>query len=165
MLDVRNIVSGQLFQLGYVFPQTAIGEKYLTGMGAAGFVRFDDAAVHSQTLQGMPMECSQNLTFGFLGPLNVELVEPIEGRNIYTDFLDANEAGGLHHIAWKVADIDAAAAAMKQAGLVEVQTGCFGEGTRFSYFDTRDPLGHFVELLYFDDETEMLFAELRKQAA
>jgi methylmalonyl-CoA/ethylmalonyl-CoA epimerase len=161
MLDVGTIVSGGLFQLGYVYPNVAKPQAFITSIGGRAFTRFEDAPVHNQTLRGAPMECRQNLTFGFLGPTNVELVEPIEGRNIYTEFLDAQPAGGLHHIAWKVDDIDGAIAALKALGLPEVQTGCFGAGTRFSYFDLRDRLGHFVELLYFDEETEALFKQLR----
>jgi catechol 2,3-dioxygenase-like lactoylglutathione lyase family enzyme len=106
-----------------------------------------------------------NLTFGFVGPLNIELVEPIEGTNIYTEFLATQPMGGLHHVAWKVDDIDSSRRAMTNAGMEEVQAGRFGAGTRFSYFDTRQPLGHFTELLYFDEETEALFAQLRGAAA
>jgi len=159
---LAGIAQGGLFQLGYVFPRIATGETYLATLGARGFTHFPDAPVHSQTLRGEPMVCRQNLAFGFLGPLNVELVEPVEGANIYTEFLSEKPDGGLHHIAWKVEDIDIAAAAMRAAGHAEAQTGRFGEGTRFVYFDTRSPLGHYTELLAFDDATEALFDEMRR---
>ena len=157
----NDILTRPPFQLGYVFPRASTGEAFMLSMGAGRFTRFDDAPVHSQTLNGVPMECRQNLAFGFLGDLNIELVEPIDGQNIYTQFLDGQPEGGLHHIAWKVEDIDDAMAAMRNAGLNEVQTGRFGAGTRFAYYDARTPLGHYLELLYFDADTQALFDTLK----
>lgn len=164
MYSIDEIISGGLFQLGYVYPDPAAAQAQLVRLGGRAFTHFHDAPVHGQILRGAPMESRQNLTFGFVGPLNIELIEPTEGRNIYSEFLDSVPAGGLHHIGWKVDDIDAAAAAMTAAGLAEIQSGRFGAGTRFAYFDARETLGHFVELLYFDAETEALFGQMRDGA-
>ncbi len=161
MLDISNIVSGGLFQLGYVYPKIESAQASMTALGGRPFTRFEDVPVHSQTLRGHPVACRQTLALGYLGPLNIELIEPIEGHDIYTEFLEAVPAGGLHDIAWKVDDIDAAIAAMRVAGHEEVQAGGFGMGSRFHYFDLREPLGHNVELLHFDAEAEALFAQMR----
>jgi methylmalonyl-CoA/ethylmalonyl-CoA epimerase len=126
------IFAGGLFQVGYVFPKAATALDDLRALLCAGeFTQFKDAPVHTQYYRGQPMESRQNLAFGFAGPLNIEVVEPVAGVNIYSSFLDENRAGGLHHLAWKVSDMNLAIEAMLAAGHQQVQSGCFGVATRF----------------------------------
>ena len=47
--------------------------------------------------------------FGFIrtGGAQIEVIQPVEGRSPYTDFLAANNGDGVHHLAYIVESIDA----------------------------------------------------------
>ena len=47
--------------------------------------------------------------FGFIrtGGAQIEVIQPVEGRSPYTDFLAANHGDGVHHLAYIVESIDA----------------------------------------------------------
>lgn len=157
-----HYLANAVFQLGYVFPDIARPiAHYVDSMGSPGFLRLDDVDVADQTYLGQPLDCRQNIAFGFVGPFNIELIEPISGISSYTEFLERNPAGGLHHIGCKVYDFEKAIADMEQSGSPVIQTGRFGAATRFAYCDTRAALGHYTEILYFDEPTQVLFEDIR----
>ena len=89
-----------------------------------------------------------------LGPIQIELIQPLEGRSIYSDFLQAH-GPGLHHIRFSVEPFDAAVVALKAAGLRVLSSGTgVHVGSRWAYIDTRQLLGGvLVELRQQLDET------------
>jgi methylmalonyl-CoA/ethylmalonyl-CoA epimerase len=150
-----------MVQLGYVFPDISGPlEHYTRVMGATRFLRMNDVELQDQRYYGHPLKCRQNIAFGFIGALNVELVEPLDGVSCYSTFLDRNPGGGLHHIGCRVTDFDRSVDDLTKAGFEVVQSGRFG-GTRFAYMDTRAALGHYLEVLFFDRETEAIFDDIR----
>ena len=68
-----------------------------------------------------------------IGPVQLQLVQPGEGRSIYGDFLEKN-GEGVFHLGFVVPDIDAAEAEAKGRGLAVISSG-------FSYFGTADTCG------------------------
>jgi Glyoxalase/Bleomycin resistance protein/Dioxygenase superfamily len=152
-----------MVQLGYVFRDISGPlEHYRRVMGATRFLRMNDAALLDQRYYGRALQCRLNIAFGFIGSLNVEFVEPLEGLSCYSTFLDRNPGGGLHHIGCRVTDFDRSVADLTQAGFELVQSGRFGAGTRFAYFDTLAQLGHYLEVIFFDPEVEALFDAIRE---
>lgn len=155
-------LANSVFQLGYVFPRIEVPIRHYTGtMGSPGFLRLDDIAVVDQTYKGVPLDCRQDIAFGFVGPFNIELIQPLSGTSSYTDFLDRNPDGGRHHIGYKVYNFHQAIGSLDAAGFPVIQTGRFGEATLFAYCDTRPALGHYTEILTFDHQTEALFEDIR----
>lgn len=76
-----------------------------------------------------------------------ELIEPLVGPNIYSDWLDAH-GEGLHHVGYVVASIHEATAQMTAAGHPVIQRGhSFGADRdgAFAYFDTAEALGCILE--------------------
>ena len=56
------------------------------------------------------------LAWGTLGTVQVELLQPVEGRpSLWADFLKAH-GEGLHHVCCRVEDVDAAAAKLVAEG-------------------------------------------------
>lgn len=164
--SLQRYLGNSVFQLGYVFPNIAAPIKhYVDVMGSPGFYRLDDVAVVDQTYMGAPLDCRQNIAFGFVGAFNIELIEPISGSSSYTEFLERNPAGGLHHIGCKVYDMQQAISDLKANGYPVIQTGRFGEATHFAYCDTRAVLGHYTEIISFDHPTEALFERIRNGLA
>lgn len=80
------------------------------------------------------------------GPLEFELIQPIEGPNIYWRHLE--EFGeGLHHIkdVMPDADIPAVIKHFEDAGHPVIQTGWIDQDVHY-YFDTKEALGMVYEI-------------------
>ena len=85
-----------------------------------------------------------------------ELMESVQGPNIYEAFL--NEHGeGLHHLGYFVQDIDGEIFKMKVRGFSMLQSGR-GFGTNddgaYAYFDTEGALGCILEALEMPQEMQ-----------
>lgn len=97
--------------------------------------------IHENAAQGV------RLAYIDLGNARIELIAPIGPDAPLNKFLEKNPAGGLHHVAFNVPDIDAAlteaaAAGAKQTG----KTGLNVHGERIAFLHPKDLLGALMEL-------------------
>ena len=53
------------------------------------------------TLRGKPAKYTIKVAFTRIGSLELELIQPLDGENIYTEFY-AEKREGLHHIAYSI---------------------------------------------------------------
>jgi methylmalonyl-CoA/ethylmalonyl-CoA epimerase len=79
--------------------------------------------------------------------LEWELVQPLDDRSIYADFLKRN-GPGLHHVAFDVADYNSEKDVFQGLDRKILQTGNW-HGTKFAHIDTESDLGFLVELFDF----------------
>jgi catechol 2,3-dioxygenase-like lactoylglutathione lyase family enzyme len=108
-----------------------------------------DYAVTRTVLNGEPApEANSFLAFFNVGPgLQIELIQPNEANSVWRDFLEQH-GEGIHHIAFKVKDMDEKIKAMELNGYPCVQRGKYGSGNgEYAYCDATDGLKCFVELL------------------
>lgn len=81
------------------------------------------------------------------GPIEIELVEVLEGDWPTVDHVDRH-GPGLHHLRFVVDDLDATSSRMQAAGFGEVLRGVSPRGSRFAYLEAPAVLGPtMVELL------------------
>jgi len=84
-----------------------------------------------------------------MGPLRIELIEPLEGDTIYRDFVEEH-GYGVHHFGVLVEDMKAAIAQAEAEGLTMTQDGSGfgldGDG-HYAYLDTEDKIGVTIELI------------------
>ena len=95
--------------------------------------------------RGAPTEARAKLAFFRLGQITLELIEPDSNPSTWREGLEKN-GDGLHHIAFRVTDMDKALAYLKQKGCEVIQTGDFTGGS-YAYVDTMRTLGCVIELL------------------
>lgn len=76
---------------------------------------------------------SYRVAFAALGPIELELIEVVEGNTIHADFLNTR-GEGLHHIGFRVPDLQETVTALQQRGIDVVQSA-FREGSRYAYMD------------------------------
>lgn len=82
-----------------------------------------------------------------MGDLDLEVLQPGPGASVWREFLDAH-GQGVHHIAYKIKDMEAATATMEGIGCKLLQKGLYGDKTgEYAYFDTVDQFGVTIELL------------------
>ena len=98
------------------------------------------------TYRGAPMTNARaKLAFFRTGAVSIELIEPIGGPSVWQEHLDTH-GEGVHHIAFRVADMDAAVDHLEGQGAQSLQRGDFTGGC-YTYLDSEPLLGVMVELL------------------
>lgn len=105
--------------------------------------------LHSMTYQGNDQTYVMKLALAFTGDTMWELIESVDGPNVYEDFLQEH-GEGLHHIGYYVDDLDAEIATMAELGYPCIQSGkgfgVDGDGG-YAYFDTTAELGCIIEAI------------------
>ena len=154
------------FQVAYVVPDLAAAtERFRATMGVPYFERLENVTFGAGCRhRGQPAEAAAHLALGYLGEVQVELIEPVRGRSIYSEFLDAGNTG-LHHVAFLVPDFAAATAALATSGLECIADGVLEGGMRveFAYFDAAPDAASCIEILGFDDAAHAFMAELKRK--
>lgn len=119
------------------------------GIGPWHIYTYGKPLVKSMTYHGEPAEYKMRVALGYLGPTRIELIQPLEGENVYDDFV--KEHGyGVHHFGVLVDDMRTALAAAEAAGLTMTMDGAGfgadGDG-HYAYLDTEDKIGVTIELI------------------
>ncbi len=107
----------------------------------------DDPFAKTQYL-GQPSSAKGKAAFFHLGSIEMELIEPVGGPSTWEEFLYTH-GEGVHHLAIKTKDIDAAQELLALKGMGTVQTGGW-DGGQYAYVDSTEQLGTILELLKFD---------------
>ena len=87
------------------------------------------------------------LAFASVGKIQIEIVQPLEGENIYSDYL-RDHGPGIHHFRMTIPEFDKGVQAMIDDGIKHIASGTgVHVGSRWAYFDTTNKLeGVTVEL-------------------
>jgi methylmalonyl-CoA/ethylmalonyl-CoA epimerase len=75
-----------------------------------------------------------------IGDLQLQLVQPGEGKTIYKEFLE-KMGEGVFHIGFEVADINIVDKRLTDNGLKILASGRRDDGSGFSYYDTKQDAG------------------------
>src|ERR1700727_3176860 len=98
----------RLVQIGIVVADRDRTTQLLTslfGIRPFRLVEWPDRPEAKYYYRGSEERIRLKQAFVQLGDVEVELIQPLEGRNAYKDFLDAT-GGGIHHVLFEVTDID-----------------------------------------------------------
>jgi methylmalonyl-CoA/ethylmalonyl-CoA epimerase len=119
------------------------------GIGPWDVYTYGPHRMHTMTLRGETRPYVMKLALAFVGTTMYELIESVQGPNIYEEFLAAR-GEGLHHLGYYVASIDDAIAEMEAKGYALLQSGrgfgVDGDGA-YAYFDSERDLGCIVEAI------------------
>jgi catechol 2,3-dioxygenase-like lactoylglutathione lyase family enzyme len=119
------------------------------GIGPWTIVTFGPETVRELVYRGSPASFRMRAAFAMTENVQLEVIESLDGPNIYEEFL-ASHGEGVHHLGVRVPDVRAAVVEMESRGYVVIQAG-YGTGTEgeggFAYFETDGPLGTLVELI------------------
>lgn len=102
--------------------------------------------------QRQPTPARARLAFFSMGPVALELIEPIDGPSTWQDHLD-RKGPGIHHIAFMVEGTDQMVDSLQQKGATLVQQGDY-TGGRYTYLESGAALGFVLELLENLDESD-----------
>ena len=147
----------RLVQIGIVVADLNRTTQLLTalfGIGPFRLVEWPDRAESKYYYRGVEEDIRIRQAFVGLGDVEVELIQPVEGRSGYGDFL-GQAGGGIHHILFEVSDIDPVIQELAKSGVTVLQSGTgIRPGTRWALLDTREMLGFYVELRHRPGESD-----------
>ena len=150
--DLMARIGSGLFQQAFVVGDLDAAEQALRAtLGCGEFVNLPASDLDYE-LRGESVSCALALGFARSGNVQIELLQPVRGRGLHTEFLATN-GPGAHHLGFIVDDRDEIAALGVAAGAPMVMSGAFGS-LRFGYLDTFAVLGVYVEIV--EDPDQML---------
>jgi methylmalonyl-CoA/ethylmalonyl-CoA epimerase len=75
-----------------------------------------------------------------IGPIQLQLIQPGEGKSLYQEFLET-KGEGVYHLGFVVDDVDESEADLTKAGLGVLSRGRRKDGSGFSYLNTVERAG------------------------
>lgn len=144
---------GEVFQHAWVVDDVAAAEQAMRAtLGCSEFTKFE--MTEDWDLRGERVPCSLSLGFARAGNVQVEIMQPLSGAGVQSEFL-SRHGPGFHHLGVLVPSLDVALKAAEDVGVAPVMTGGFAS-VRISYLDTFPALGYYLELI--EDPQHMLWA-------
>lgn len=155
-------------QIAWVTRDLAATEASLTALlGAKKWIRMPGThfGPDACTLRGEPADFVADVSLSYAGDTQLELIAPVSGVSIYSEFLD--QCGpGLHHICVAAADseaFDAAVAAAERDGAPVVMAGSMPGGMRFAYVSAAQAGVPYLEFAYIPPEIQALFDHIKQE--
>jgi catechol 2,3-dioxygenase-like lactoylglutathione lyase family enzyme len=149
-------------QIAWVTRDLDATEKALTTLlGAKKWVRMP--GVHfgpdTCTYRGRPADFVADISLSYAGDTQLELIAPVNGDSIYTEFLDRT-GPGLHHVCVEVDDVEAALATR---GAEVVQRGVMPGGMEFAYVTAAQAGVPYLEIAYIPGEIRAFFDYVKQE--
>ena len=92
-------------QVAWVVQDIKASEKFFReAKGINNFVKLENLRAQDDegTYYGKPGNFEFHLYMAYPGESMIELIQPVSGQNIFSDYLEKNPGGGLQHIAYMV---------------------------------------------------------------
>ena len=94
-----------------------------------------------------PADFTARMAFTEIGPIELELIQPVTGESIWADFL-REHGPGIHHIRFNTFDMDSVVEYLAQNGIGITQRGSgIRPGTSWANFDTQALIGFTIEVM------------------
>ena len=136
---------GPITQVSYVVADMDVAlQQYGALFGA-----FDvfDSALPECTIRGKTADCRLKVAINKSGPIEIALIEVVEGETTPSEHLSAH-GEGLHHVRFEVDDIDAKLGELQAAGFETVFYKRLAPTIAFAYLEAPKSMGSSViELL------------------
>jgi catechol 2,3-dioxygenase-like lactoylglutathione lyase family enzyme len=137
-------------QIGIVVQDLERATQSLTslfGIGPISYIEWPNRAGAKYFYRGKEEHIKIRQAFAQIGPLELELIQPMEGeRNAYREFLE-HKGGGIHHVLFEVDDMDQVIRGLSEKGVGVLQAGTgIRPGTRWALLDTQEQVGFLLEL-------------------
>ncbi len=155
-------------QIAWVTQDLDATETALTGLlGVRKWVRIPEVHFAPETCSylGKPADFVASISLSYLGDMQLELIQPVSGENIYSDFL-RDSGPGLHHICIEAESpgrFDAALADAAAHGASVVQQGVMAGGIQFAYVSAPQAGVPFLEIAYVSPEMRAFYDYIKQE--
>ena len=132
-------------QVGIIVKDIEKAEKNLRDIGIGPFGPLNAEPTVRWEENGKPTQVKLKMRFAKIGPLEIELIEPIS-ECMQKEYLD-NHGEGIQHYSFFVDDIDAVVKYMAKKGYKVVQRGWRPTKGGYAFFDTQEKCGFMLEII------------------
>ena len=140
------------FQVGFLVPDLeACIHSYIDLFGITGWqiYTYGPEILNHMVYRGNHTTYSSRIGLNYISGTRIELIQPLEGQTIFTEFIEKH-GYGQHHLGIYVDDMQAAIREAKEAGFEVIMEGgghgLDGDGF-YAYLDTEETLGTTYELI------------------
>jgi methylmalonyl-CoA/ethylmalonyl-CoA epimerase len=144
---MENIKERRIMQIGYVVKdvEKSVAEySKLLGIGPWDIYTFCAPDLRDAIYRGKPIDHKFIIALVWNRTTQLELIQPLVGTNIYTEFLN-RRGDGLHHIKEWVDDCQKELEEYRKRGIDAIQSGKFDEDEHY-YLDTESIFGFVYEI-------------------
>ena len=155
-------------QIAWVTQDLDATETALTGLlGVRKWVRIPDVhfAPDSCSYLGKPADFVAGISLSYLGDMQLELIAPVRGENIYSDFL-RDRGPGLHHVCMEAETLEGFDAALAEAadhGAEVVQQGVMPGGIHFAYVSAPQAGVPYIEIAYISPDMRAFYDYIKQE--
>ncbi|MGE2735098.1 VOC family protein [Mycolicibacterium vaccae] len=155
-------------QIAWVTRDLGATEAMLTALlGARKWVRMP--GIHfgpgTCTYRGAPADFVADISLSYAGETQLEIIAPVSGTSIYSDFLERC-GPGLHHVCIEADTPAALAGALTDAqdrGAAVVLTGTMAGGMEFGYVAAPDAGVPYLEIAYVPPQIRAFFDHVKQE--
>ena len=147
-MQEKGIGTNVICQVGLVvrdIEKTAKAYAAVFGMGMPNIIITDPEEKAHTRFRGDPTQARAKLAFFKMGPVSLELIEPIGEPSTWKEFLDEH-GEGVHHIAFRIEGMEKVLTYLAGKDISAIQRGDY-TGGRYAYVDSAASLGVVLELL------------------
>ena len=144
---MKSISDRKIMQVGYVvrdLEKSAAEYSKRLGIGPWDVYTFKAPDLREAMYRGKPIDHTFLVAILWNATCQLELIQPVTGTNIYTDFLDRH-GEGLHHVKEWVDDCQQELQEYRKRGIEVLQSGKFDEDEHY-YLDTEPIFGFIYEI-------------------
>jgi hypothetical protein len=106
--------------------RTAENYWNILGIGPWEIRDWGSHVLYDRTYHGKPSWARERLAHAYLGDLELELVQPVEGDSIYQDWIDKH-GEGINHLKFLCDDVDEVSSLLTEQGFPSMQGVHFGD--------------------------------------
>jgi methylmalonyl-CoA/ethylmalonyl-CoA epimerase len=148
---MNKLDSSTVVQIGIIVKDaetTATAYAEVFGIPKPAIVLIADDSFANTNYRGHPSTAKGKAAFFDLGPVQMELIEPVGAPSTWEEFLRTH-GEGLHHIAFKTRNMGDVQEFLASRGMETIQQGGW-DGGQYAYVNCSKQLGTILELLHFD---------------
>ncbi|MGB9680568.1 MAG: VOC family protein [Desulfurella sp.] len=114
------------------------------GIGPWKVYTFNSSTVSDMVIRDKSSNYSMKLSLCNIGNVQWELIQPLDEKSIYYEFLKEH-GPGLHHVAFAVNDYDETVNYFRQNGIGVLQGGLWNN-LQYTYLDTQSTMSAIAEI-------------------
>jgi methylmalonyl-CoA/ethylmalonyl-CoA epimerase len=114
------------------------------GIGPWSIYELGPGRITDLRVRGEPAGFSMKIALTYIGNVEIELIEPLDERSIYAEFL-SDRGEGLHHLGLATSPGADLGALFSRRGIEAVQSGRWSN-EKWTYYDASEDLGFIFEL-------------------
>jgi methylmalonyl-CoA/ethylmalonyl-CoA epimerase len=141
-----------------LFFQTMFGVR---NFSPTGTTRLQD---YKGTYYGQPADAENLVTMTYSGGTFIEIIQPVSGKSIFQDYINTYSTGGIQHIAYStpITNLASMILEFENKGF-PVVSSYDTPIAKIVFFDTREEIGVFTEIMGITGEGEKAVEQMKEQ--